>query len=54
MLPGAVFSAAATGPIPEAARISLSAAGSIERVDRAAGILRRLIETAPEVAETAL
>jgi hypothetical protein len=33
---------------------ALSAAGSIERVDRAAGILRRLIETPPELAETAL
>ncbi|WP_333835177.1 aminotransferase-like domain-containing protein [Rubrimonas sp.] len=54
LLPGAVFSASADGPLPEAARISLSGAGSVARVERAAGVLRRLFDTAPELADVAL
>jgi DNA-binding transcriptional MocR family regulator len=50
LLPGAAFTVSRESSPPDAVRISLSAAGSLARLQRAAHILRRLMDRRPALA----
>lgn len=52
LLPGAAFAVSRDAPPPDAARINLSAARSVDQLEQAARILRRLMDMSPALAET--